>query len=70
MRQVIHTAKLSSPSTSPIKDPDHRKVVLKTFGCLDRARNFDFLINNLVVREAESDDEIVDLQGSKAATSY
>ena len=59
MRQVIHTAKLTSPSTSPVKDPSHRKVVFKTFGSLDQARNFDFLINNLVVREAESDDEFV-----------
>jgi hypothetical protein len=61
IRQVIHTAKLSSPSTSPIKDPEYRKVVLKTFGCMEQTKNFDFFLNNLVVRDAESDDEIVEL---------
>ncbi|MCJ1350633.1 MAG: hypothetical protein MMC33_000614 [Icmadophila ericetorum] len=49
MRQVIRTAKLSSPSTSPIKNPNHREVVLSTFGREDQAKSFDFYLNNLVI---------------------
>ena len=41
-RSLLQAAAFSSPSTTPIKDPMRRKVVLASFGSLERTRRFDY----------------------------
>jgi hypothetical protein len=42
IRSLLQAAALSSPSTTPIKDPMRRKVVLASFGSPERTRRFDY----------------------------
>ncbi|KAL8703093.1 MAG: hypothetical protein Q9201_003730 [Fulgogasparrea decipioides] len=58
-RTLIRIAALSSPSKSPIKNPQQRERVLASFGSPDRARNFDFDLSALVLLEEDEDTEIV-----------
>ncbi|OBT88387.1 hypothetical protein VE02_02299 [Pseudogymnoascus sp. 03VT05] len=52
-RAIIRAAALSSPSTTPIKDPTQRKLVLTAFGSPGRANRFDFGLGRLQVYDLE-----------------
>ena len=58
-RSLIRIAALSSPSTSPIKNPQHREKVLASFGSSERTRNFDFDLSALEILEEDDDTEII-----------
>lgn len=58
-RSLIRIAALSSPSTSPIKNPQQRERVLASFGSPERTRKFDFNLHSLEVLEEDDDTEIV-----------
>jgi hypothetical protein len=66
MRSLLRAAALSSPSTTPIKNPMQREIVLVSFGSLQRSREFDYGFGKLeVFYEDEVDKEeyeIVDLR--------
>jgi hypothetical protein len=58
IRSLIRAAALLSPSTTPIKDPTQRDVVLASFGSLQRSQKFDYGLSGLQIsEEAEEDDE-------------
>lgn len=62
MRSLIRAAALSSPSTTPIKDPMQRKLILESFRSPERAEKFDYSLGSLeVFYEDEEDCEIVDI---------
>jgi hypothetical protein len=64
IRSLLRAAALSSPSTTPIKDPLHRKIVLASFGSPERTRRFDYDFGELRTydeSEIEEGDEIVHL---------
>jgi hypothetical protein len=66
MRSLLRAAALSSPSTTPIKDPMRRKMVLASFGSLEQSQSqkFDFGLGKLKVYyedEMTEDYEIVKL---------
>lgn len=42
LRSVIRIAALSCPSTTPVKDPMQRKLVLSAFGSPNHSNSFDF----------------------------
>lgn len=42
LRSIIRTAALSCPSTTPVKDPMQRKLVLSAFGSPNHSNLFDF----------------------------
>lgn len=60
-RSLIRAAALSSPSTTPIKDPKQREVVLASFGSQQRAQKFDYGLSELQVVEEDEETEIVRL---------
>jgi hypothetical protein len=66
MRSLLRAAALSSPSTTPIKNPMQREMVLASFGSPQRSREFDYGFGKLeVFYEDEVDKEeyeIVDLR--------
>ena len=64
-RTLIRIAALSSPSTSPIKDPEKRERVLAEFGTPTRSTSYDFGLKDLEIYEEGSDIEIVELPSSK-----
>ena len=49
IRSLLRAAALSSPSTTPIKDPMRRKIVLASFGSPERTRRFDYGFGQLRV---------------------
>jgi hypothetical protein len=58
MRSLLRAAALSSPSTTPIKDPMHRKMVLTSFGSPQNSQKFDYGVGKLeVYYEDELDEE-------------
>ncbi len=63
VRSLLRAAALSSPSTTPIKDPMRRKIVLASCGSPERTRRFDYGFGQLhVYYEDEVEDaEIVHL---------
>lgn len=58
-RSLIRIAALSSPSTSPIKNPRQRETVLASFGCPQRNRKFDYALNSLELKEVDDETEMV-----------
>ncbi|OBT50282.1 hypothetical protein VE04_09482 [Pseudogymnoascus sp. 24MN13] len=52
-RAIIRAAALSSPSTTPIKDPAQRKLILAAFGSPGRVERFDFGLGRLQVYDLE-----------------
>ncbi len=62
MRSLIRTVALSSPSTTPIKDPMRRKLILESFRSPKCAEKFDYNLGSLeMFYEDEEDCEIVDI---------
>jgi hypothetical protein len=66
MRSLLRAAALSSPSTTPIKDPMRRKMVLASFGSPQRSQEFDYGFGKLEVfyedEVGKEEYEIVDLR--------
>ena len=58
-RSLIRIAALSSPSTSPIKNPEQREKVLASFGSPQRTSKFDFALSKLEILEEDSETEII-----------
>lgn len=58
-RSLIRIAALSSPSTSPIKNPQQREKVLVSFGSPERTRKFDYDLSALEVLEEDDETEII-----------
>lgn len=58
-RSLIRIAALSSPSASPIRNPQLREKVLASFGSPKRARKFDFDLSALEILEEDDETEIV-----------
>lgn len=58
-RSLIRIAALSSPSTSPIKNPQQREKVLASFGSPQRTSKFDFDLSALEVLEEDDETEII-----------
>jgi hypothetical protein len=63
IRSLLRAAALSSPSTTPIKDPMRRKIVLASFGSPQRAQKFDYGFSQLHFYDLDDleDAEIVHL---------
>jgi hypothetical protein len=65
-RSLLRAAALSSPSTTPIKDPMRRKMVLASFGSPQRSQEFDYGFGKLEVfyedDVGKEEYEIVDLR--------
>jgi hypothetical protein len=64
MRSLLRAAALSSPSTTPIKDPMRRKIVLESFSSPQHSQKFDYSLGKLKVyyeEDLEEGDEIVRL---------
>lgn len=62
MRSLLRAAALSSPSTTPIKDPLQRRIVLESFSSPQRSRDFDYGLGGLKVfneEDLEEGDEIL-----------
>lgn len=57
MRALIRTAALSSPSTTPIKDPELREVILSFFGGPQSAQRFNYALEKMEIFEVAEDDE-------------
>jgi hypothetical protein len=47
IRSIIRAAALSSPSKSPIKDSQQRRIVLASFGSPDHSQKFDHALKGL-----------------------
>lgn len=47
IRSMIRAAALSSPSTTPIKDPQQRRIVLASFGSPDHSQKFNHPLDGL-----------------------
>ena len=60
-RKLIQIAANSSPSTSPIKNPQKRVTIIASFGSPERSRNFDYVLSALELVEEDSDTEIIDI---------
>ena len=58
-RTLIRIAALSSPSTSPTKDPQQREKVLASFGSPERTRRFNYDLNTLEILEEDDETEII-----------
>lgn len=56
-RSIIRTAALSSPSTTPIKNPTRRKVVLAAFGSPGLTNRFDLRLRRLRVYDLEETED-------------
>jgi hypothetical protein len=65
IRSIIRAAGLSSPSTTPIKDPQQRRIVLASFGSPAHSQRFDHALKGLEVfyegDEGTEDAEFVNL---------
>jgi hypothetical protein len=58
IRSLVRAAALSSPSTTPIKDPMQRELVLASFGSPQHSKKFDYGLSGLqILEEDEEDDE-------------
>ncbi|KAL9100452.1 MAG: hypothetical protein Q9163_004176 [Psora crenata] len=64
-RSLIKIAALSSPSTSPSKNPQQKGQTLAAFSNPDHARHFDYVLSSLVMLEEDDETEIVSLRGSR-----
>lgn len=60
-RSLIKVAALSSPSTSPIKNPGQRESVLVSFGSPKSNRKFAYALSSLELMEEDSETEIIDI---------
>ena len=58
-RSLIRIAALSSPSTSPIKNPQQREKVLASFGSPQRTSKFDYALSALKLVEEDDETEII-----------
>jgi hypothetical protein len=59
MRSLLRAAALLSPSTTPIKDPMHREMVLASFGSPQNSQRFDYGVSKLkIYYEDEIDEEV------------
>ncbi|KAK3177974.1 hypothetical protein OEA41_000106 [Lepraria neglecta] len=58
-RSLVRIAALSSPSTSPIKNPQQREKVLASFGSPERTRKFDYGLSAMEILEEDDDTEII-----------
>lgn len=58
-RSLIKVAALSSPSTSPIKNPRQRESVLVSFGSPKSNRKFDYALRSLELMEVDDGTEMV-----------
>ena len=58
-RSLIRIAALSSPSTSPVKNPQQREKVLASFGSPECTRKFDYDLSALAIIEEDDTTEIV-----------
>lgn len=56
MRSLIRAAALSSPSTTPIKDPMRRKIILASFGSPQHSQKIDFGLEEFEVFEADDEE--------------
>lgn len=61
-RSLIRIAALSSPSTSPIKNPQQREKVLASFGSPERTRKIDYYLSALRILEEDDETEIISLR--------
>lgn len=62
IRSLLRAAALSSPSTTLIKDPMQRKIILESFSSPQHSQNSDYGLSNLKVYyedDLEEGDEIV-----------
>ena len=59
-RSLIRIAALSSPSTSPIKNPQQREKVLASFCSPQRTRKFDIDLSAFEFLEEDDETEIID----------
>lgn len=72
-RSLIKIAAMSSPSTSPVKDPENKGKVLASFGSPVRARHFDYGLTEdydlplLKIVEEDDDTEIITIEDMMAA---
>lgn len=58
-RSLIRVAALSSPSTSPIKNPRHRETVFVSFGSPPSNPKFDYALSSLKLMEVDDETEMV-----------
>ena len=67
IRSLLRAAALSSPSTTPIKDPTRRRIVLASFGSPQRAERFDYGVGPLNVHDLDDfdDAEVVHLDSDR-----
>ena len=61
-RSLIRIAALSSPSTSPINNPQQREKVLASFGSPERTRRFDYKLSALDILVEDEETEIVSFE--------
>jgi hypothetical protein len=62
MRSLLRAAALSSPSTTPIKDPMQRKMIISSFGSPQHSSQFDYGVGKLEIYfEDEIDKEEVEI---------
>lgn len=61
-RSLIRIAALSSPSTSPVKNPQQRAKILASFGSPRRRQKFDFDLSRLELLEEDDETIIVSLR--------
>ena len=61
-RSLIRIAALSSPSTSPIKNPQQREKVLVSFGSPERTRKFDYDLSEFEILVEDEETEILSLE--------
>jgi hypothetical protein len=62
MRSIVWVAALSSPTTTPIRDPERRQIVMSAFGSPSQSAKFDYGYSKLRIydeEELEEGDEIV-----------
>jgi len=62
MRSIVRVAALSSPSTTPIRDPEKRKIVMSGFGSPSQSEKFDYGHGKFQIyyeEDLEEGDEIV-----------
>jgi hypothetical protein len=64
VRYIIRAAVASSPTTTPVKGQQNRKVTMSFFRDLDKGKEFDYRIGNLRTKDDDDFDDdmnIVDL---------
>jgi hypothetical protein len=57
IRLLLRAAALSSPSTTPIKDPMQRELVLASFGSPQRSQKFDYGLSGIQILEEDDEDD-------------